>query len=424
MKKILERVYGNRFGRFPLLFALGLACLVFGLAACGGGGGGSSAGGNDSETPDPSSDPPPAPDPKYKLVFREASLFPTDVEGSRSAVLSPDGRNLYFTSDRSDRLGRFQRDASTGALTFDRYWHDPSPDADGLEGAAEMALSPDGRHLYVTAFREHSLARYTLDATGDLTFDSLLRDGSGRITGLEGATGITFASDGNQLYVATDGTDDAVTFFTRDALTGALTQRFVYRDGAGVLDGLGGAKFTALSPDGKNLYATGFDDDALVVFNRNASSDDDGNLILNGTPFRDNTGDVDGLDGANEVVVSPDGKNVYVVGVSDFAVAVFNRNTDTGGLTFARAVSTNPTADPFAVRPTNLAISPDGRNLYVSASQVLIDFDRNAETGELTPHETIDDNISSARGIVLSSDGRMLYVAAGGAIIRFSREER
>src|SRR5690606_18366225 len=40
-----------------------------------------------------------------------------------------------------------------------------------------------------------------------------------------------------------------------------------------------------------------------------------------------------GLDGADDVAVSPDGKSVYVVGFLDRAIAVFSRNKSTGALT-------------------------------------------------------------------------------------------
>src|SRR5438552_1167570 len=46
------------------------------------------------------------------------------------------------------------------------------------------------------------------------------------------------------------------------------------------------------------------------------------------------TGDVTGLNGAYGVTVSPDGKQVYVAGELDDALAVFSRDADTGVLTF------------------------------------------------------------------------------------------
>ena len=47
----------------------------------------------------------------------------------------------------------------------------------------------------------------------------------------------------------------------------------------------------------------------------------------------DEVNNVDGLDTASAVIVSPDNQNVYVAGIDDNAVAVFSR-TVTGTLTF------------------------------------------------------------------------------------------
>jgi DNA-binding beta-propeller fold protein YncE len=56
--------------------------------------------------------------------------------------------------------------------------------------------------------------------------------------------------------------------FTRNTTTGALTYSGVFKDGIGGVDGLNGAYCVTVSPDGKSVYVTGHDDNALAVFNR------------------------------------------------------------------------------------------------------------------------------------------------------------
>jgi hypothetical protein len=75
-----------------------------------------------------------------------------------------------------------------------------------------------------------------------------------------------------------------------------------------------------VSPDGKHVYVTGFNDDAVAVFSRNTATG-----ALTFVEFQqDGVGGVDGLDGAAGVDISPDGKHVYVTGAGDDAVAVFS----------------------------------------------------------------------------------------------------
>lgn len=133
--------------------------------------------------------------------------------------------------------------------------------------------------------------------------------------GLDGLTAV--AVFGNHLYAAAE-TGDAVLVFTRDPLTGVLA----YASRQPVL----GAAGVAVSPDGANVYVTGPDGfpSELKVYDRKPVS---GDLTLVETHL-DNTGGVDGLEGAREVVVTADGDSVYVAGARDHAVAVFRRQAN------------------------------------------------------------------------------------------------
>ena len=129
-----------------------------------------------------------------------------------------------------------------------------------------------------------------------------------------------------------------------EAATGSLTQLSgaagcVSDDGTGGAcvdgSGLGGAGWVAVSPDGKNVYVAAFTGSALTTFARNASTG--GLTQLAGTAgcVVDGGGGVScaggrGLTQAVSVVVSPDGKNVYVASRVN-AVAAFFPQHDYGG---------------------------------------------------------------------------------------------
>src|SRR5262245_28759371 len=101
--------------------------------------------------------------------------------------------------------------------------------------------------------------------------------------------------------------------------------------------GLAGAGWVAGRPDGQHVYVAAFDSSAVATFVRTAGT---GVLVQLSGPAGciDDIGDgvtcADGrgLDGAVTIVVSPDGKHVYVASRGG-AVAAFARNTMTGVLT-------------------------------------------------------------------------------------------
>ena len=83
-----------------------------------------------------------------------------------------------------------------------------------------------------------------------------MKDGVNGVDGLNGANGVTLSSDGNHAYV-TGNVDDAVSWYERNASTGALTYGGMLKDGANGVDGLTGADVLTLSSDGNHAYATG-----------------------------------------------------------------------------------------------------------------------------------------------------------------------
>ena len=91
-------------------------------------------------------------------------------------------------------------------------------------------------------------------STGALTYGGMLKDGVNGVDGLDGARSVTLSSDGNHAYVAAS-IDDAVSWYERNASTGALTYGGVLKDGVNGVDGLDGAR-RDLSSDGNHAYVT------------------------------------------------------------------------------------------------------------------------------------------------------------------------
>ena len=155
-----------------------------------------------------------------------------------------------------------------------------------------------------------------LGADGGLTYLGRLLDddtqGFLTVDGLAGANGLVVSPDGLNIYVAGE-TEDKIAIFTRSLATGQPTFIDAVVEGdiqsSGTVDGLDGAQDLTLSPDGQHLYVVSPNEDSLVVLRRDAALS--GQLAWLEV-HKDDVGGVAGLDGASSVRVSPDGKHVYV----------------------------------------------------------------------------------------------------------------
>ena len=291
------------------------------------------------------------------------------LDGAREVIVSRDGQHVYVGGNIDDAVAVFDRDTTTGQLTFVEFVQDGvgGVDVGALNAVFDLAESPDGRHIYVASSAGAAVAVFSRDATtGQLTFVEALFDGVD-VTNLNQAQGVVVSGDGAHVYV-TGRLDDTVNVFDRDPTTGQLTLAQEVTDGSGGVDGINGVRSVTLSPDGKNLYTAAFDGDEVAVFTRddNPASGTYGELAYVEN-FVDGSGGVDGLDFAADVKVSADGANVYVVGQNDNALAVFSRNPATGQLTFVEALMDGAAGGDSLEAPRRLALSGDGRHVYVSA---------------------------------------------------------
>ena len=299
-------------------------------------------------------------------------------------ALSPDGRTLYVAAaaydygggktDEWTRLDAFAVDRGTGALRritqrggcFGVFWF---PTKGCLSGRGttlplSVAVSRDGANVYVESYGGYS------GSGGTAVFG---RSAAGTLSQLPGSAGCLLAERGTPrcsarprrkdwpvaLVVSPDGTNVYVSLsttlhsFARSARTGALTP---LPGSAGVRVGVGGA--LAISPDGRTVYVE--DGAAIVTLVRRAGGrlDRAGAIALPrpGAPSY----------GWPAIAVSPDGRSVYV---ADGGVEVFARDTRTGALSFLQCLAHTTARGCDRARSltgaSGVAVSPDGRNVYV-----------------------------------------------------------
>ncbi len=333
------------------------------------------------------------------------------LDGAGSVAVSPDGESVYVASDDDDdAIVRFNRSGS-GALTPRGCIEDNDPPdgpdncadaADGLAGASSVAVSPDGESVYAATEGDNAIVRFNRNNSGALTSKECIDDNDAGAdncdddtNGLNGAGAVAVSPDGKSVYVIGED-DQAIVRFNRDN-SGALTPKGCIDDNdppAGPdncgddTNGLEGAGSVAASPDGKSVYVTGGSDNTVVRFDRSASGAlTPKGCIEDNDEGPDNCGnDTNGLEGAGSVVVSSDGKSVYVTSEEDDSIVVFKRNKS-GALTPQGCIDDNDPPDGAdncdddtnGLNSTEApTVSPDGKSVYVTSEEddAIVRFNR------------------------------------------------
>jgi DNA-binding beta-propeller fold protein YncE len=275
---------------------------------------------------------------------------------------------------------------------------------------------------------------------------------------LDAADSVAVTADGKSVYVASI-SSSAVAVFGRDTTTGVLTQlagtagcvsEFGPGENCAVGKALNGAFSVAVSPDGESVYVASSNSDAVAVFRRDTTTGE-----LTQLPGTAGCVSETGSDGActdgkalrtpHSVAVSADGTNVYVTSVG--GVAAFQRNAATGELTqlagMAGCVRNGAAgacrAGKALDQPVSVAVSADGKSVYVASigSDAVALLRRNTTSGALfQPKDTTGcvsetgsagacadgKALADASGVAVSADGKNVYVASySGGVAVFRR---
>lgn len=203
--------------------------------------------------------------------------------GARAVTVSPDGRNVYVASQSSDAVAILHRDAeSEGTLS-------QSPGSDGcianstaegcapgrgLDGATAVSPSPDGNQVYATSNGDGAVVTLIRDAASGALVEPASSDVCRSAIGLADCTqddylgtplGVAVSADGASAYVPNLNAGN-VTEYARDAGTGVLTPMpspqqcvtpdLTYYAGCTRARAVAVPTAAAVSPDGRNVYAT------------------------------------------------------------------------------------------------------------------------------------------------------------------------
>jgi WD40 repeat protein len=288
-----------------------------------------------------------------------------------SAAVSPDGRTVFVTgtsrgATSAEDYATVAYDAATGAKLWARRYNGH---ANRSDYAAALALSPDGRKVFVTgsSVRASQKLAYATVAYDAGTGAKLWARRYSRPLTENFAAAVAVSPDASKVFVtgrsagATSGLDYATVAY--DAATGAKLWARRYN---GPANGDDLARSVAVSPGGRKVYVTGYSAGA-------ASSEDYATVAYTAATgarlwARRYNGPGNGLDGAYSVAVSPGGGKVFVTGSSagatsgaDYATVAYRAVT--GARLWATRYDGSGSGFDEAY---SAAVSPDGAKVFVT----------------------------------------------------------
>lgn len=290
---------------------------------------------------------------------------------------------------------------------------------DSLGQIVALGVAPDDQHVYsVLSFvaqgdsyvTDHNITGFSLNSTDNsLDLADVVR--TGNVSSLLSPRAVQFNAGGNMMYVAA-WQASSILWFSRDA-NGQLEYVSEYNssDVFAVQD-------LAISPDGKHLYSVGHNDgtgdqlNTLSVFSIDAET---GNLTFV-QKFLDGQGGISDMS-PTSVVISPDGEHLYVNGTEAGTLFLFDRDANSGTLTFNTKYSSANTGLESLANVRKLALSADGKSLVSISedpSHYINVFERDDLTGELNLVQTLSDtdnsDFTNLQDIAISPDGFSVYI--------------
>jgi trimeric autotransporter adhesin len=337
----------------------------------------------------------------------DPNFDPNANDSVESLALSADGKTLYVGGGFSMIGGQAHADlaalstADGGAVSS----FDPNPNGD----VGMLALSPDGQTLYTggdfTSIGGQSRNYLAAVSTADGNALSSFNPGPDR-----NVQAIALSPDGKTLYAG--GYFTSIGGQSRFRLAALSTG-----DGSALssfapsLDPNGLPAALELSPDGNTLYVGGqfATLDGQTRNGLGALSTADGSLISSFDPKAESNTQVQAL------ALSADGKTLYVGGPFGGSIGGQTRH-DLAALSTADGTATSFSPEPSS-EVNALAVSPDGGGLGVGGSFTWFPVERhnlaaiNVDTGEVTSFNPDPD--SDVRAFAVSPDGETLYVGGG-----------
>ena len=226
---------------------------------------------------------------------------------------------------------------------------------------SSIAITPDGKHAYVTNFN----SSVSVIATATNTVVATIAVGFF-------PNGIAITPDGKHAYVTNGGSNDISVI---DTTSNTVSTTITFPVGSVLVD-------VAIAPDGKHAYVTTGSGVSVIDTASNTVVD----MIVAVDP------------GGHEIAITPDGKRAYMTNFNSSSVSVID-------------TASNTIVDTIVVGsgPADIAITPDGRHAYV-VNRLFVNTVSVIDTVSNTVVGTIA--VNDPVSVAITPDGKHAYVAS------------
>ena len=305
-----------------------------------------------------------------------------DPDEAFALALSPDGTEVFVTGRSFGQIGEGRDFATVAYSAIDghqvwvsRYDGPAHGEDESNDEAYSIAVSPDGKKVFVTGSSggirsDADYATIAYDAANGTELWVQRYNGPGNAADFPQA--LVASPDGGRVFVtgysygATSFSDYATIAY--DAATGVEIWLRRFDD---PINGFDFAYALALSPDGTRLFVTGSCDAAntgtdFVTLAYNAATG-------RGLWLERYNGPANNSDSPSSIAVSPNGKEVFVTGLSS-GVASPDFPFDYATIAYKTANGQRLWLDRYngpanqSDVPADLAVSPDGSKVFVTGS--------------------------------------------------------
>lgn len=316
-----------------------------------------------------------------------------DIPGLSDVVtsaLSQDGKTLYVASSDGN-MAVFQRQSSAESWVYQQTVEVSSTAIESVE------VSQDGSHVLVLSDSGNSLTIFS-------TTDSLVKVST---LATQNVSDFSLSADGKTVYVV-DGNYSGLKVYTQDAASGeyALSQQISGSTGtepylftAVEIKAVGNYVYVLTDPASDSVANT------LIVY----QVLDNGSL-QDVAYIRDGQGEAS-LDNDASLTVSADGKHIFVT--TESSVSLYHFDSAIGQLNFVGEQA------GFS-QVSSVALSEDGRTLYITQSAGSISRYAVENDGSLTLKQTVESSqnsgLNDARQVIAGNNGTVIVVGEQGVV--------